>query len=112
MSFVPLNTNFPLPAMTPAMVEEPPWLMISEAAAELPIVMVTPLAALTPPPEPAVKVRLFPLLQLRLLAMVILPAAVPAVPELVVSTVTLLFARAFCKSLTVMMDAFTPLDGV
>ena len=98
--------------MTPAMVEEPPWLIISEAAAELPIVMVTPLTVLTPPPEPAVNVRLFPLFQLRLLAMVILPAAVPAVPELVVSTVTLLLAKFVCNVSILMMEVLAPLAGV
>ena len=109
---VPLNTKEPLPAMNAARVEEPPWLMISEAEAELPMVMVTPLAAITPPPEPAIKVRLFELLQLKLLAMVILPTPEPAIPELVVNTLTLLLASASCKVVTLIMDVAAPLSGV
>ena len=108
---VPFNTKDPLPAMIPAMVEEPPWLMISEAEA-LPMVMVTPPAAMTPPAVPAVNVRLLALLQLRLVMMVMLPTPLPAVPELVVRTVTLLFPKLVTKSTSLILDVLAPESGV
>ena len=85
--------------------------MINEAKVLL-IVMVTPAAKMTPPVEPAFNVRLFALLQLRLLAIVILPTPPPAIPELVVNTLTLILARAVCKVVILILDADAPLVGV
>ena len=107
---IAFSSKEPLPKMPPEMVEELPWLMINFAVAELPMVMLTALE--TPPPDPAVNVRLLPLLQLRAALIVILPTIPVPVPVLLVNTITLLLNKFDCRVAKLMLDVVAPVVGV